>query len=769
MAVADLLRLLRVNPTYRNRVVHINAVLPEEARYGQLETPLSPTLEAYLDNNNIRLYTHQCKAVDHIRAGRNVIITTPTASGKTLAFNLPVFDKLETDPAARALYLYPTKALSNDQLATLEQITRFTGISANPAIYDGDTPQSKRAAIRDNARIIVSNPHELHQVLSWHTKWHPFFSGLQFIVLDEAHRYRGVFGSHIAALIRRLLRLCRFYGSRPQFVLSTATIANPVEFATNLTGQSFELVDEDGSPHGNKTFVLYNPFYDGIGERSAHQETKDLLLSCVRENLQTLCFTGSRKMAELVTLWAREDARHVSNRLAEAISAYRAGYLPEERRGLEHRLKTGVMKGIVSTNALELGIDIGSLDAVIISGYPGTMMSTRQQAGRAGRTGAESLAVLVAMANPLDQYFMNHPDRFFSRSHEHAIVDTSNPYIVSGHLLCAAAELPVNESSDSVFFGGSLPSLLADLSAHDLVRKTARGWVYSGRGRATGAVQLDGIPGPTFRILCKGKLLETMDRGQAFREAHKGAIMLHQGITYVVNEMDLETHTVRVSETDVDYYTQTLKEVDLKVIETIEEKIVHGMKCAFGDVDVMETITGYKIKRKDTIIGVESLILPPLTFRTKAFWIVPPDFIGPSVRTAGLDLAGGLHGAEHAIIALMPLHVMCDRWDIGGLSTPRFGETGEPVIFVYDAYEGGIGLAEKAFEILPELLASAHELVRDCTCEKGCPSCIYSPKCGNDNQPLDKVATTRILAVLCNEPENPESVISSGAPEPVSS
>jgi len=769
MAVADLLRLLKVNPTYRNRVVHINAVPPEEARYGQLETPLSPTLEAYLDNKKIRLYSHQCKAVDHIRAGRNVIITTPTASGKTLAFNLPVFDKLETDPAARALYLYPTKALSNDQLATLEQMTRFTGISANPAIYDGDTPQSKRAAIRDNARIIVSNPHELHQVLSWHTKWRPFFSGLRFIVLDEAHRYRGVFGSHIAALIRRLLRLCRFYGSRPQFVLSTATIANPVEFAANLTGQSFELVDEDGSPHGNKTFVLYNPFYDGIGERSAHQETKDLLLSCVRENLQTLCFTGSRKMAELVTLWAREDARHVSNRLAEGISAYRAGYLPEERRALEYQLKTGMMKGIVSTNALELGIDIGSLDAVIISGFPGTMMSTQQQAGRAGRTGAESLAVLVAMANPLDQYFMNHPDRFFSRSHEHAIVDTSNPYIISGHLLCAAAELPVNDSSDSVFFGESLPVLLADLATHDLVRKTSRGWVYSGRGRATGAVQLDGIPGPTFRILCKGKLLETMDQGQAFREAHKGAIMLHQGITYVVNEMDMETHTVRVSETDVDYYTQTLKEVDLKVIETIEEKSFHGMKCAFGDVDVTETITGYKIKRKDTIIGVEPLDLPPLTFRTKAFWIVPPDFIGPSVSTAGRDLAGGLHGAEHAIIALMPLHVMCDRWDIGGLSTPRFGETGDPVIFVYDAYEGGIGLAEKAFEILPELLTSAHELVRDCTCEKGCPSCIYSPKCGNDNQPLDKLATARILAELCNELENLESVTSCGAPEPVSS
>jgi DEAD/DEAH box helicase domain-containing protein len=767
MAIADLLRLLDVNPTYRNRVVHINIAKPEEARYGLLKKSLSPSLEAYLDQKNIRLYSHQCDAIDHIRAGRNIIITTPTASGKTLAFNLPVFEKLDTDPAARALYLYPTKALANDQLATLEQIAQFTGISAQPAIYDGDTPQSKRAAIRDNARIIVSNPHELHQVLSWHIKWRPFLSNLKVIIIDEAHRYRGIFGSHIAALLRRLLRLCLFYGSRPQFVLSTATIANPVEFAGNLTGQSFELICKDGSPHGTKTFVLYNPFYDGIGERSAHQETKDLLLSCVKENLQTLCFTGSRKMAELITLWAREDARHDSYRLAEAISAYRAGYLPEERRAIEHQLKKGVMKGIVSTNALELGIDIGSLDAVIISGYPGTMMSTRQQAGRAGRNGTESLAVLVAMANPLDQYFMNHPDRFFSRSHEQAIVDTRNPYIVSGHLLCAAAELPVNEVTDTVFFGESLPILLADLATHDLVRKTARGWVYSGRGRAAGAVQLDGIPGPTFRVLCQGKLLETMDQGQAFREAHKGAIMLHQGITYVVNEMDLETHTIRVSETDVDYYTQPHKEVNLKVIETIEKKSFHGMKCAFGDVEVTETITGYKIKRKDTIIGVEPLLLPPLTFRTKAFWIVPPDTVGHSVSTAGLDFAGGLHGGEHAIIALMPLHVMCDRWDIGGLSSPLYGEDGEPIIFIYDAYEGGIGLAEKAYEILPALLASAHELVRDCVCEKGCPSCIYSPKCGNDNQPLDKDATVLILKELCHDPAVHGSTLDSSESETI--
>ena len=413
MAVADIVRLLETNILYSKRVVCRHLSEPEAPRYGTLSTPLPDILTAYLDQNHIQLYSHQCDAIDHIRSGKNAIITTPTASGKTLTFNIPVFERIHIDPDARALYLYPTKALSNDQYATLSQIAQFTGIPAKPAIYDGDTPQSKRAAIREHSRIIVSNPHELHQVLSWHAKWSPFLSNLRFVIIDEAHRYRGVFGSNISLLIRRLIRLSRHYGADPQFILSTATLANPTEFATRLTGKPFEMVSDDGSPHGRKHFVLYNPYYDGVGERSTHQETKDLLISCVKGDLQTLCFTGSRKMTELVTVWAREDARRTSTRLAESISAYRAGYLPEERRGIERQLKDGLLKGIVSTNALELGIDIGSLDAVIISGYPGTIMSTRKQAGRAGRKGGESLAVLVAQADPLDQVLHAPPGPIF--------------------------------------------------------------------------------------------------------------------------------------------------------------------------------------------------------------------------------------------------------------------------------------------------------------------------------------------------------------------
>ena len=748
MAVDDLLLQLRTNPFYRKRAVCIRVKEGKNPSYGSLKMPLCEPLSGYLSDNNIRLYEHQCDAINACSDGSNVIITTPTASGKTLAFNIPVLSCLNESSVARALYIYPMKALANDQLASLERMARYTGIEAKPAIYDGDTPQSRRAAIRDHARIIITNPYELHQVLPYHAKWQAFFRHLSFVVIDEAHRYRGVFGSHVALVIRRLLRLCRHYGSDPQVILSSATLANPDEFSRNLTGRSFVHVANDGSPQGKKYTVLYNPFCDGIAKRPLSHETKDLMVSCIRADLQTLCFTGSRKMTELVALWVREDARRISERMAETVAAYRAGYLPEERRALERELKEGRMKGLVSTNALELGIDVGSLDAVIIAGYPGTMMSTRQQAGRAGRNGKESLAILIAQANPLDQYFMNHPEQFFSRPSEHLITDTGNPYILSGQILCAAAELPLREERDSAFFGPAFSALTDELVTAGLLSRTNRGVVYAARGRVTEAVTLGGLSSESYRVVCDGRLLETMDRAQAYREAHDGAILLHQGQTYIVRNMDLATHTIRIAETDVDYYTQPLKDVDISIVEVMEKRSVNAIACFFGEVEVTERYTGYKIKRKDTILGVEPLDLPPLTFRTKAFWFMPQPETEEQIMASGRDFAGGLHGAEHAVIALMPLYVMCDRWDIGGMSTPAYGERSEPAIFVYDGYEGGIGLCEKAFTVLPELFEAAHTLVRDCGCEDGCPSCIHSPKCGNDNVPLDKEATVTILKVL---------------------
>ncbi|MDD1666485.1 MAG: DEAD/DEAH box helicase [Methanomicrobiales archaeon] len=747
MPVPDLIASLEKDPRLSPRVAHVRVISAREASYRDPERPLPPVLQRYLDRKGIRLYAHQAEALECLRAGGNLIITTPTASGKTLAFNLPIFEALLEHPEATALYLYPTKALANDQLRSIRDLEEGTGIATGGAIYDGDTPSSRRPLIRERSRVILSNPYELHQVLPWHHRWERFFRNLSFVVIDEAHRYRGVFGSHMAFLIRRLRRIARHYGADPRFVLSTATIANPREFGRNLTGHEYHHVHTDGSPRGRKHFVLYNPFPDGVNGRSVHRETESLLLSCLSHDLQTLCFTVSRRMAELIALWAHEDLARKGLDPGQ-VTAYRAGYLPEERRAIEDRLKSGRLRGLTSTNALEVGIDIGGLDAVLISGFPGTFISTWQQAGRAGRRGRDSAAVLVAFQDLLDQYFMRHPDTFFGTPHEHAIVDLGNPYIVSGHLLCAASELPVRPDRDKALWPGDLEGPVRSLSEAHLLRETPHGVVYCGRGRAAEAVKLDSVSSETFRMTCNGTLLETLDRAQAFREAHEGAVVLHRGETYLVREMDLDTRRIRVERADVDYYTDALKSADLRVVREISRREGEGFALSLGDVEVTEQYTGYRIMKYDALIGFEPLNLPPLKFGTRALWFTLSPRVAASVSAGGLDLAGSLHGAEHALIGVAPFHVLCDRRDLGGLSTPAHPDTDGPAIFVYDGYEGGIGLAEKAFELMDRIARMAREAVEDCPCEAGCPACIYSPKCGNDNTPLDKGGTVQLLGVM---------------------
>ncbi|MCU0631950.1 MAG: DEAD/DEAH box helicase [Methanolinea sp.] len=748
MGVAHLLQSLSADPGLAPGFVHTEEIPARDAEYGTLGRDLPLPIRQYLDSRHITLYSHQCEAIEAFRAGESVILTTSTASGKTLAYALPVFEGIFEHPESSFLLLYPTKALTHDQLRTFLSLEEQVGITASTAVYDGDTETGRRPRIRQSVRILLSNPHELHHILSWHHQWSRFFSGLGGVVIDEAHRYRGVFGSHVALLLRRLRRISRHYGSDPRFFLSTATLANPSQFASRLCGIPCREIGRDGSPHGPRTCVFYNPYQAWPLARSVHRDTSILLAKCMDHGLQTICFTGSRKTAELVALRAGDMSSRGKRDAAPGIAAYRAGYLPEERRQIEEGLRTGTLRGVVSTNALEVGIDIGSLEGVILSGFPGTMMAAWQQVGRAGRSSRESLALMVAYANPLDQYFMHHPASFFGASHEHAIIDLENPYILSGQILCAGAELPLDCDRDSEYFGPSLPTVIAAHARESLLGKTRRGWIYSGSRRASDLVGMDGISRETFRVLSQGRVIETMDRSQAFREAHHGAILLHQGEQYRVDSCDLEGKTIHVTPVDVEYYTRPLKSVHITIKGIRDQRPLPGAHLSYGDVEVTEQYTGYKLLKSETIIGIEPLDLPPMQFATRALWIGVPPPVAEVVNLRGGDLAGGLHGMEHAMIAVMPFHVLCDRWDIGGLSVPCGGDQGDPTVFVYDGYEGGIGLAEKGYEICEDLLGTARTLVGECECEAGCPSCVLSPKCGNDNQPMDKDAALQLISLV---------------------
>jgi DEAD/DEAH box helicase domain-containing protein len=730
-------------------VAHIQEIPTQDACFGELEKPLPENISSYLQNKKIRFYSHQAEAINKARQGKNVIITTHTASGKTLAFNIPVFDALANNRKATALYIYPSKALTNDQLKVLQEIEKGTGIKAASNVYDGDTPKEQRVFIRENSRIILTNPYGLHLYLPWHKLWRSFFQNLNYIILDEAHVYRGVFGSNVAMLLRRLLRICNFYHADPQIILSSATIANPQEHAKKLTGKDFEIVSKDGSPRGKKSFVFWNPPFinpDKTIRRSTHQETKDLLTVSVMKNLQTLCFTTSRQMAELITRWTKEDLKRRNPKLYGSVTAYRAGYLAQERRDIENRLKNKDLIGLVSTNALELGIDIGSLDAVIISGYPGTVISTWQQAGRAGRSKSDSTVTLVAFQNPLDQYFMKHPQDFFDRPHEQAIINLHNRQITSGHIMCAADELPLTDS-DQEFFPELFKESVEGLEQKGLLKKTSQGWIYIGKERATRVVNLESISGKTVTVLCNGCVLETLPLNKAYEETHAGAILLHQGETYRSEELDLNNFTAKVRQESTNYYTETQKTVEVAVKKTLIEP-QKGLETALGELTITENYPSYVVKSSDVVIKKHTLDLPFSSFSTVGMWFIVPEQIREEIEEKGLSFDGGLHALEHAIIAMSPMFAMCDRWDIGGMSTATHVDTGKPTIFIYDGFEGGIGISENLYSNIKPLLEKTLQLIETCECKEGCPSCIYSPKCGNGNEPLDKKAAHIILQRL---------------------
>ena len=743
---------------YRENIAHVETIPAKKASFKKIDN-LNEKIIDYLDLYDVKLYNHQADTYNSILNGENVIITTPTASGKTLAFNLPIMETMIEDSNATALYIYPAKALSNDQLRVLNRLENELDIKINPRTYDGDTPRENRANIRQNSRIVITNPYQLHLILSWHHQWANFYKNLRYIVIDESHYYKGVFGSNVSFLIKRLKRIANFYGSYPQFILSSATLANPIEHANRLTGDDFTLIDNDSSPSGEKDFILYNPFKNYKRTKvniqnapSVHMETENIFMYLMLKEIQTLCFTVSRKTTELIAMWAKKDMNQVKGKLAHRIAAYRAGYQADERREIENGLKSGKYLGVTCTNALELGIDIGSLDAVIISGYPGTMISTWQQAGRAGRSNQKSLAILIAFENQLDQYFMNNPKFFFDKPHENAIIDLSNPILQEAHLLCAAKELPLKRGEVEKYFNIH-QDVLDDLVLKKDLHENSRGdFIYPYDDNPAIDHSLDQISSQEFKIINNGQLLETMERSQVYREAHEGAILINKGDTYVVNSVNLERGFVNVSKKVVDYHTVVLNQTDINIKKKLSKTKYGNLTINFGELTVSEDYFKYKKMHFSKAIKTYPLDLPPLKFNTKGIWFTIPKHVKDTLEDMFPNeeevFAGGLHGAEHALIGLFPLHTMCDRFDIGGLSTNYHEDTQEATIFIYDGYEGGIGICEKACDVFVELLNSTIDLLNNCNCKSGCPSCIYSPKCGNDNKPLHKNATKYILEYL---------------------
>jgi DEAD/DEAH box helicase domain-containing protein len=749
----------------RGHLVHVQEIPARAPRFADLVPPLPESLRVALRQGGIeRLYTHQVEAVAQARAGRDVLVVTGTASGKSLAYQLPVLETLVRDPEARALFLFPTKALEQDQLKSLRQLLPWgSGIRAE--ILDGDTPAHRRAQLKEQPpHILISNPDLLHlSLLPHHAAWKSFWERLQFVVLDELHTYKGIFGSHIAHVLRRLHRVTAFYGSRPRFVASSATISNPAEFARGLVGREFALVDDDGSPAQGKRFVFVNP----VG--SPYGEATDLLLNCIQAGYKTIAFAKARKIAELITMWAHQAAPQ----LASKLRAYRAGYRPEERRAIERGLFQEHLLGVVSTSALELGIDVGGLDACLLVGYPGSIASTWQRGGRVGRSGQEALIILVALPDALDQYFMRHPEDFFVRSPEAAVIDPGNRRILLDHLVAAAAELPLRPA-DAAVYGDALPLRILDLQAERRLVQSADGseW-YARRRNPARDISIRSV-GESFPILNpSGKTIGSVDGFRAVHECHPGAIYLHQGQQYEVTGLDLAQHKVQARPVEVDYYTQTSGEKETEILHCEEMRDVRKTVARLGRLKVTERIVGYEKRRifGQDRIGSYPLDLPPHTFETQGLWFEVPEALRDYVKQAppgGLHFMGGIHAIEHAMIGLFPLFALCDRGDVGGISHTFHPQVGRPAIFIYDGYPGGIGLAERCYRVLEELFRHTLALLRDCPCEIGCPSCIHSPKCGSGNKPLDKAAAILTLEGLLGLIEVPATLPAlAAAPPPV--
>ena len=734
------------------RLVHESRRRSQSAATEPLPDDLHPAVRDALEAAGVgALYVHQAEAWERSADGP-VIVTTGTASGKSLCFNLPTLDVLHRDRHARALYLYPTKALAQDQARALHALG-LAGI--RPAIYDGDTPRGERSAIRKRANVVLTNPDMLHVgILPNHPAWGDVLSNLAVVVVDEAHVYRGVFGSHVANVLRRLRRLAGVYGTAPRFLLASATVANPGELAAALSGlDDFAVVERDGSPQAERRIAMWNPplLDEALGVRgSPLREATDLLVGLVRRGARTICFMKSRKAVEVIALETARALREEGEaELADRVAPYRAGYTPAQRRELERRLVEGDLLGVVATDALELGIDIGALDAAISVTFPGTVASLRQQWGRAGRRGS-GLAVYVAGEDALDQFFCRHPDEFLDRPVEAAILDHESQDIHLQHLLCAAHEGPLDDA-DADFLGPRWRGYAELLVRRgELVERRGAFALRRPEDYPAARVSLRSASADSFAIVDaeSGEVLGTVEAARAFSTAHDGAIYLHLGRSYEVRGLDVEGRVAFVTPFSGEYYTQPKRESATDIERLLGRRTALGVTLSFGLVAVTEQVIGYQRKRlvDHEVLDFNPLDLPETTFGTQALWYeLPDELLGGLPLDA---LLGSLHAAEHSQIAVLPLLAMCDRWDIGGLSTNFHPQTGRATIFIYDGHPGGVGISRRGFEEFERLVGDAHRLIAECPCRSGCPSCVQSPKCGNLNDPLSKHGARELMAIM---------------------
>ncbi|MDX6553785.1 MAG: box helicase protein [Gaiellales bacterium] len=729
-------------PPDGEQLVHRQTVPPREPSVAAIPDDVDPGLRDALAHAGVdRLWSHQRAMWDSAAQG-SVVVATGTASGKSLAFNLPVLDAIARDRSARALYLYPTKALAQDQAKAL---TRLSAPNARVAIYDGDTPAAERRQVRSWANMILTNPDMLHVgILPGHSAWADVLANLRFVIVDEAHAYRGVFGAHVANVLARLRRLAAAYGAQPRFLLASATIANPGAAARTLAGAEVQVIDEDGSPGAERDVCVWNPpLLDAdLGIRaSTLGEAATLMVGLVARGQRTIVFAKSRRGCELVHRYARQGLLLNKPELAGRIAPYRAGYTPEQRREIERRLTEGDLLGVVATSALELGVDIGLLDCAISVGFPGARASLRQQWGRAGRRGL-GLGMLVAGEDQLDQYLARHPAELLERPAEAAVSNPANPAVLAGHLRCAAAELPLTDA-DREHFGDEGLELAETLP--ELVRMPA-GLAYRGADHPAAGVSLRSSSPDTIAVVDEstGTLLGTVDGSRADSTVHEGAVYLHLGEQYLVRSLDHVARVALVTPFDADYYTQPIRLSSTSVVRERATRPVAGATLVFGDIEATERVTGYQRKRLEDHkpIDIVALEMPERRFPTEAVWFVPDD------PPEGARLLGSLHAAEHAMIGLLPLLAICDRGDIGGLSTDLHPQTGAPTVFVYDGHPGGAGISERGYELFETWVKRTADLLAECPCDHGCPSCVQSPKCGNLNEPLDKAGALGLLRGL---------------------